>query len=86
MVTKRIVNKHGVNEALHNMYWIADFWGALTSRVLLEYLELFQLHDEVVLHQGTCDMHIGRLGFMTVLYQISLQSIILRSHLIRSSK
>jgi hypothetical protein len=41
MVPKRIVNKHRVNEALHNMKWIADFRRALTSRVLLEYLDLF---------------------------------------------
>jgi hypothetical protein len=58
MVPKRIFNKHRVNEALHNMQWIIDLWGALTSRVLLEYLELFRLLDEVVLHQGTPDTHI----------------------------
>jgi hypothetical protein len=42
------------------MRWIADFRGALTSRVSLDYLELFQLLDEVVLHQGTLDTHIWR--------------------------
>jgi hypothetical protein len=62
MVPKRIINKRKVNEALHNMQWIADFRGALTSRVLLEYLELFQLLDEAVLHQGTPDTHIWRLS------------------------
>jgi hypothetical protein len=62
MVPKRIVNKRRVNEALHNMQWIADFRGALTSRVLLEYLELFQILDEVVLHQGMPDTHIWRLS------------------------
>jgi hypothetical protein len=58
MVPNRIINNRRVNEALHNMQWISDFQGALTSRVLLEYLELFQLLDEVVLHQGTPGMHI----------------------------
>jgi hypothetical protein len=40
------------------MRWIADFQGALTSRVSLDYLELFQLLDEVVLNQGTLGTHI----------------------------
>jgi hypothetical protein len=31
MVPKRIISKRRVNEALHNMQWIGDFRGALTS-------------------------------------------------------
>jgi hypothetical protein len=42
MVPNRIINKRKVNEAMLTMRWIADFQGALTFSVLIEYFELFQ--------------------------------------------
>jgi hypothetical protein len=62
LVPKRIANNRKVNEALLNMRWNSDFQGALSLTVLLEYFELYQLLQEVVLQPGTSDSHIWRLS------------------------
>jgi hypothetical protein len=62
MVPSRIINKRKVNEAMLNMRWIADFQGALTFPVLFEYIELYQLLDQVKLQLGVPDTHIWRLS------------------------
>jgi hypothetical protein len=62
LVPKRIDNNRQVNEALLNMRWISNVRGALSLTVLLEYFELCQLLQEVVLQPGTSDSHIWRLS------------------------
>jgi hypothetical protein len=57
MVPNRIINKRKVNEAMLNMRWIADFQGALTFPVLIEYFVLFQWPDRVELQFGVPDAH-----------------------------
>jgi hypothetical protein len=58
MVPRRIINKRKVNEALLNLRWVSDFQGALSFPVLLDYLELYQLLDQVELQPGIPDAHI----------------------------
>jgi hypothetical protein len=41
-----------------NLRWVSDFQGALTVLVLMEYLELFQELEQVVLQPGMPDKHI----------------------------
>jgi hypothetical protein len=62
MVSKRIVNKRKVNEALQNLNWTADFQGALSVTVLLEFVELFQQLEGVAIRPGVSDSHIWRLS------------------------
>jgi hypothetical protein len=62
MVPNRIINKRKVNEAMINMRWIADFQGALTFPVLIEYFELFQWLNRVELQFGVPDAHNWRLS------------------------
>jgi hypothetical protein len=62
MVPSRIINKRKVNEAMLNIRSIADFQGALTFLVLFEYIELYQLLDQVKLQLGVPDTHIWRLS------------------------
>jgi hypothetical protein len=62
MIPNRIINKRKVNEAMLNMLWIADFQGALTFPVLIEYFELFQWLDQMELQFGVPDAHSQRLS------------------------
>jgi hypothetical protein len=61
MVPKRVINRRRTSEALQNMSWIADFRGALTVAIILEFVELYQRLDEVVLQEGVSDTHIWKL-------------------------
>jgi hypothetical protein len=74
LVPKRIVNTRKVIEALLNMQWISDFQGALSFTILMEYFQLNQMLEHVVLQPGTTDTHIWRLSFSGIFRQISLQS------------
>jgi hypothetical protein len=60
MVPKRIVNKQKASEALQNLNWIADFRGALSVTVILEFMVLFQQVEEVTLQPDVPDTHIWR--------------------------
>jgi hypothetical protein len=62
MVPKRVTNSRRTSEALQNMSWIADFRGALTVAVILEFVELYQQLDEVVLQEGVLDTHLWKLS------------------------
>jgi hypothetical protein len=62
LVPKTIRNKRTVKEALLQGQWVSDFQGALTVPVLLQYLELFQELEQVVLQPEVPDMHIWRLS------------------------
>jgi hypothetical protein len=52
MIPTIIVNKRMVNEAFPNMRWLSDFQGASTFQVLLEYFDLYQVLDQVMLQPG----------------------------------
>jgi hypothetical protein len=60
MVPKRIANKRKASEALQNLNWTADFWGALSVTTILEFMVLFQQVEEVTLQSGFPDTHIWR--------------------------
>lgn len=60
MVPKRIVNKQKASEALQNLNWTANFWGALSVTVILEFMVLFQQVEEVTLQPDVPDTHIWR--------------------------
>jgi hypothetical protein len=62
MVHKRIVNKRKVSEAICNQLWISDFRGAMSVPIILEFLQLYQLLEEVALQQGVSDTHLWRLS------------------------
>jgi hypothetical protein len=68
MVPKRIVNKRKVSETLLNLRWISDFQGALSFQVLLEYFELYQRLEGVVLQSEMSDAHIWRLCLGAILH------------------
>jgi hypothetical protein len=58
MVPRRRINKRLVSEALLESQWINDLQGGLTFRVLLEFFELYQVLEEVVLQPGVPDSHL----------------------------
>jgi hypothetical protein len=62
MVPARIVNKRKVNEVFSNMRWLADFQGALTFQVVLEFFDLHQVLNQVMLQPGVPDVHLWRLS------------------------
>jgi hypothetical protein len=62
MVHKRVINRRRTSEALQNMSWTTDFRGSLTIAVLLEFVELYQQLDEVILQQGVSDTHVWKLS------------------------
>jgi hypothetical protein len=51
-----------VKEAMLNLRWVTDFQGALTVPVLMEYIELYQELDQVVLQPDIPDGHTWRLS------------------------
>jgi hypothetical protein len=51
---------HTVASALDHNAWIANISGALTVQVLLQFLQLAQLLDGVLLQQGMTDLFIWR--------------------------
>ena len=44
-------------QALHNRSWVADIKGALTVEVLLEYVQLWDMVDNITLQQDIPDQH-----------------------------
>jgi hypothetical protein len=62
LVPKRIRNSRKVKEAVQHFRWVADFRGALTTAVLMEYLELYQEVQQVELHPDLPDEHIWQLS------------------------
>jgi hypothetical protein len=62
MVPKRTRNMRKVKEAMLNIQWVNDFQGALTVSVLMEYNELYQVLDQVVLLPEIPDEHTWRLS------------------------
>jgi hypothetical protein len=50
------------NEGLTNCQWVSDIRGGLSVTVLVEYLQLWNLVDGVVLQPDIADQHIWRLS------------------------
>jgi hypothetical protein len=61
LVPERIINARKVKKVVLNFQWVADFRGALTATVLMEYLELYQEVQRVELHPDLPDEHIWQL-------------------------
>jgi hypothetical protein len=44
-------------QGLQNRRWVSDISGVLSVQVIVEYLQLWNLVDNLVLHQDTPDQH-----------------------------
>jgi hypothetical protein len=60
MVPLRLANKRLVKDALPNFHWISDVNGAISVRVIAEFLELCEVLVAVVLQPGIRDRHIWK--------------------------
>jgi hypothetical protein len=60
MVPLRLANKRLVKDALPNFHWISDVKGAISVRVIAEFLELCEVLEAVVLQPGIRDRHIWK--------------------------
>jgi len=54
-VPKRVRKSRTIAQALQNRGWVQDIRGALTVQVLMEYLQVWDLMDGVILQQGVPD-------------------------------
>jgi hypothetical protein len=57
IIPKRRANKCTVKEALLQHKWLSDIRGALTVGVIVDYLNLWNALQEVVLQLGVSDRH-----------------------------
>ncbi|WVZ85537.1 hypothetical protein U9M48_032454 [Paspalum notatum var. saurae] len=62
LIPKRALKRRTVAEGLTDRKWVLDIRGALSVQVLVEYLQLWSLVDEVDLQPDTADRHIWRLS------------------------
>jgi hypothetical protein len=46
-----------LTQGLQNRRWVSDIRGVLSVQVIVEYLQLWNLVDNLVLHQDTPDQH-----------------------------
>jgi hypothetical protein len=60
MVPLRLANNRLVKDALPNFHWISDVNGAISVRVIVEFLELCEVLDAVVLQPAIRDRHIWK--------------------------
>lgn len=60
LVSKRIAIKRLVSDHM----WVSDIRGALTARVIWEFVELFQIVDDVILQPEILDAHIWSLSLL----------------------
>ncbi|WVZ79231.1 hypothetical protein U9M48_026835 [Paspalum notatum var. saurae] len=58
LVSKRIIKRRTVRDALDNNSWVRDIRGGMTAAALMEYLHLWDILAEVELHPGIEDQHI----------------------------
>jgi len=61
LIPNRTLNQRTVAQALTNRSWVADIRGALTVQVLIEYLQLWELVDDLALQHDTPGQHRWRL-------------------------
>lgn len=57
IIPKRVLKQRMVAQALHNRRWVTDIKGALTVEVLIEYLQTWDMVDDISLHQDIPDHH-----------------------------
>lgn len=62
LVSKRRANRRTVKAALNGMNWIEDIQGDMPVQALLEFLELWETLEDMVLQEGIPDRHIWRLS------------------------
>ncbi|WVZ63220.1 hypothetical protein U9M48_012865 [Paspalum notatum var. saurae] len=60
-VPKRAIKSRTVAQALHNRTCVSDVSGALTIQVLIDYLFIWDLVDDMVLQQDVPDKHLWKL-------------------------
>jgi hypothetical protein len=60
MVPMRLANKRLVKDALPNLHWISDVKGAISVRIIAEFLELCEMLEAVVLQHGVRDRQIWK--------------------------
>jgi hypothetical protein len=58
LVLTRIANRRADFEAMNGLRWVSDIHGIVTVQILLEFLNLCDLIDEVPLQSGVEDKHI----------------------------
>jgi hypothetical protein len=61
-IPKRKVKSCTVQEALNNLAWVSDIAGALSVGVMVEYLQLCDLLQEIALQPEMEDTHFWRLS------------------------
>jgi hypothetical protein len=61
-IPKRARGQRTVSQALNNRRWISYIQGALTVQVLVEYLRIWGLVDEIILQPSLPDQHIWKLS------------------------
>ncbi|WVZ82995.1 hypothetical protein U9M48_030188 [Paspalum notatum var. saurae] len=59
-VSKRARKRYTVSQALTNRRWVTDIRGALTVQVLVEYLKIWEMVDDVTLQPGVPDQFLWR--------------------------
>jgi hypothetical protein len=62
LIPKRASKQRTVAQGLANHKWVLDIKGALTFQVLVEYLHLWNLIEEVEICPDTADQHVWRLS------------------------
>jgi hypothetical protein len=62
LVPTRIANRRTVFEAMTDFRWVNDIRGTVTVQVLLEFLNLCDLIDEMALQPGVEDKHSWRMS------------------------
>jgi hypothetical protein len=62
VISRRALKRRTVAEGLTNRQWVSDIRGGLSVTVLVEYLQLWNLVDGVVLQPDIADQHIWRLS------------------------
>jgi hypothetical protein len=62
LISKRVVERRSVLEALINAKWIEDIRGSVSLEALMDYLILWDIISEVELQVGVQDTHIWKLS------------------------
>ncbi|WVZ53725.1 hypothetical protein U9M48_004630 [Paspalum notatum var. saurae] len=62
LIPKRVVKRHTVSQALENRSWVSDIQGALTVRVLVDYLLIWDLVEGFTLQPEVPDQYRWKLS------------------------
>ena len=61
-VTKRTAKRRMVAQAIQNRRWVGDIKGALTIEVLIEYLHIWDIVDDLLLQSDVQDRYTWKLS------------------------